>query len=134
MPYKLMLLDCRMPGMDGFEVAERLKARGEHSLTVLMLSSDDLKADVARAYSGTGCIPGQTGARLVCGPEWVAISDGLRVSLPVVSTPGAAEYSYYNSSPTPMEARQILIRRKQVSFQIPTRSTSSRVTSSARRS
>jgi two-component system, sensor histidine kinase and response regulator len=48
-PYKLLLLDCRMPGMDGFEVAERVRAEAEHGLTVLMLTSDDLKVQLARA-------------------------------------------------------------------------------------
>jgi CheY-like chemotaxis protein len=48
-PYKIMLLDCRMPGMDGFQVAERIKAGPEQGLTVLMLSSDDLKVQLTRA-------------------------------------------------------------------------------------
>ena len=48
-PYKLVVLDCRMPGMDGFEVAQRLKAGMEQDLTVLMLSSDDLKVQLTRA-------------------------------------------------------------------------------------
>ncbi|MCL6479307.1 MAG: response regulator [Peptococcaceae bacterium] len=41
LPYKLVLLDCRMPGMDGFDVADHIK--NDPSLvdvTVMMLTSD----------------------------------------------------------------------------------------------
>ena len=48
-PYKLVLLDCRMPGMDGFQVADRLNAEAGQGLTVLMLSSDDIKVQLTRA-------------------------------------------------------------------------------------
>ena len=47
-PFKLLLLDCRMPGMDGFQVAERIKTAGYDGIPLLMLSSDDLKIDLAR--------------------------------------------------------------------------------------
>jgi two-component system sensor histidine kinase/response regulator len=48
-PFKLLLLDCRMPGMDGFQVAERIKATGYDGLPILMLTSDDLKVEITRA-------------------------------------------------------------------------------------
>ena len=48
LPYRLVLLDCRMPGMDGFEVAEKIQSFGEQSLPVLMLSSDDMKMGQTR--------------------------------------------------------------------------------------
>lgn len=47
-PFELLLLDCRMPGMDGFQVAERIKADGFDGMPLLMLTSDDLKLDLAR--------------------------------------------------------------------------------------
>ena len=37
-----------MPGMDGFQVAERIKAIGYDGMPLLMLTSDDLKIELAR--------------------------------------------------------------------------------------
>jgi two-component system, sensor histidine kinase and response regulator len=48
-PYQLMLLDCRMPGMDGSQVAREVRAMFNDCLTVVMLSSDDLKMKLAHA-------------------------------------------------------------------------------------
>ena len=50
-PYELLLLDCRMPGMNGFEVAETIKASAiGKGLTVIMLTSDHWADDIARTY------------------------------------------------------------------------------------
>ena len=41
-PYDLLLLDCRMPGMDGFEVAEYIKNNlASTGTTIMMLTSDN---------------------------------------------------------------------------------------------
>jgi two-component system sensor histidine kinase/response regulator len=48
-PFQIILLDMRMPGMSGLEVAQKI--RHEHLPTeplILMLSSDDLKPQVSR--------------------------------------------------------------------------------------
>jgi CheY-like chemotaxis protein len=48
-PYRIILLDMRMPGMNGLEVAETI--RQDHLPTeplILMLSSDDLKPQLSR--------------------------------------------------------------------------------------
>ncbi len=50
-PYELLLLDCRMPGLNGFQVAETLKAASwAKQLTVIMLTSDHWADDIARTY------------------------------------------------------------------------------------
>jgi two-component system sensor histidine kinase/response regulator len=49
-PYQIILLDMRMPGMDGLEVAHRI--RKDHlpvEPLILMLSSDDLKPQIEDA-------------------------------------------------------------------------------------
>lgn len=50
-PFGLVLLDCRMPGMDGFEVIERIRADHRLSdLTIIMLASDRWADDIAKTY------------------------------------------------------------------------------------
>ena len=50
-PFDLLLLDCRMPGMDGFEVIERIRADHRLSgLTIIMLASDRWADDIAKTY------------------------------------------------------------------------------------
>ncbi|HAP40578.1 MAG: response regulator [Nitrospira sp.] len=49
--FDLLLLDCRMPGMDGFEVIERLHADPRlKDLTIIMLASDRWADDIAKTY------------------------------------------------------------------------------------
>ncbi|MBI5329112.1 MAG: response regulator [Betaproteobacteria bacterium] len=48
-PYDLLLLDARMPGLDGFQVAERLRGDPRHArTTMLMLTSAGIRGDAAR--------------------------------------------------------------------------------------
>jgi PAS domain S-box-containing protein len=51
-PYGLVLLDCRMPGMDGFQLAEHIQSHPNLAgMTVLMLTSEDRGGDIARCRS-----------------------------------------------------------------------------------
>ncbi|MEK6640448.1 MAG: response regulator [Nitrospirota bacterium] len=50
-PYQLVLLDCRMPEMDGFHVAEEMKrADPSQGPTIVMLTSRHWADDIARTY------------------------------------------------------------------------------------
>ena len=50
-PYQLLLLDCRMPEMDGFQAAEEIRrASPPQGLTIVMLASDHWADDIARTY------------------------------------------------------------------------------------
>jgi CheY-like chemotaxis protein len=50
-PYELLLLDCRMPDMDGFQVAEEIRRVGvPQGLTIVMLASHHWADDIARTY------------------------------------------------------------------------------------
>jgi two-component system, sensor histidine kinase and response regulator len=47
-PFELLVLDRRMPGMDGLEVAQRIKADDGGRIVTLMLTSDDFSIGAAR--------------------------------------------------------------------------------------
>jgi signal transduction histidine kinase/CheY-like chemotaxis protein len=50
-PYGLLLLDCRMPEMDGFQVVEEIRRSGPpQGLTIVMLASHHWADDIARTY------------------------------------------------------------------------------------
>jgi CheY-like chemotaxis protein len=50
-PYRLMLLDCRMPEMDGFQVAEEIRrASPPQNPMIVMLASHHWADDIARTY------------------------------------------------------------------------------------
>jgi two-component system, sensor histidine kinase and response regulator len=50
-PYQLVLLDCRMPAMNGFQVAEEIRGAGHlQGPTIVMLASHHWADDIARTY------------------------------------------------------------------------------------
>ncbi len=50
-PFHLLLLDCRMPEMTGFQVVDRLnQSPARAGLTIIMLTSDHWADDIARTY------------------------------------------------------------------------------------
>ena len=50
-PYQLLLVDCRMPEMDGFQVVEEIRrASSPEGLTIVMLASHHWADDIARTY------------------------------------------------------------------------------------
>ena len=48
-PFDLVMVDCHMPGKDGFDLIESLKSRGHNMNTIMMLSSADLNEFTFRA-------------------------------------------------------------------------------------
>jgi signal transduction histidine kinase/CheY-like chemotaxis protein len=50
-PYRMLLIDCRMPGTDGFDVAQAIKNDPAFKeLLIIMLASDRWADDIARTY------------------------------------------------------------------------------------
>jgi signal transduction histidine kinase/DNA-binding response OmpR family regulator len=81
MPYQLVLLDARMPGMDGFQVAAEMKQHPELSgTTIMMLTSGDQFGDAER------CRQLGIHAYLI---KPIRRFELLRAILPALSNPGA---------------------------------------------
>ena len=100
-PYRLVLLDCRMPDMDGFQVADAMKhEQGLTNVTIMMLTSDGRTGDLARARElglDSYMVKPVKRAELL-----TAISAVLRTPLPV------QQESPPTPVPTPTDAQQPL--------------------------
>ena len=56
--FDLVLMDCQMPIMDGFDLAEKIRARpGVTGLTILMLTSGGQPGDAARLDGQVHLVP-----------------------------------------------------------------------------
>lgn len=52
----LILLDIRMPGIDGFEVLKKLKANPMYKrIPVIMLTTPNMEEDIAKSYEEGAC-------------------------------------------------------------------------------
>ena len=49
-PPRLAILDAMMPGMNGFEICERIRSQKRNYVYVMMVSSDDQQSSVLKAY------------------------------------------------------------------------------------
>jgi two-component system, sensor histidine kinase and response regulator len=50
-PFGLLFIDCRMPGMDGFQVVDEIRrSKLDAGLTMIMMASDHWADDIARTY------------------------------------------------------------------------------------
>ena len=49
-PPRLAVLDAMLPGMNGFEICERIRAQKRNYIYIMMVSSDDQQSSVLKAY------------------------------------------------------------------------------------
>jgi len=84
-PYRVVLTDVHMPGMDGFQLAESIKASSIFDSTlILMLSSGDGQGDVDRCRKVGGS------AHLIKPIKQSELFDAIATSLGVIDEPNAA--------------------------------------------
>ena len=105
-PYELLLLDCRMPEMDGFQVAEEIRRAGvPQGLTIVMLASHHWADDIARTYDMG--LAGYLIKPIRKSDLLQTISIALDRSKGIQHTTGSAPA--HNTSPTEVKALRILL-------------------------